>query len=334
MIFILCLLFLILSIFILSYLAPKFKLVDLPDQRKLHTGSVPLVGGIAIYLSFIIYSFLIFGLQEKYLFIYLSSVIFIIAIIDDIFNINVTIRLILQLFVTLLIIGTGLVIVDIGDYYFFPPIKLYIFSIFLTVLSVLGLTNAINFIDGIDGLCSGILLNAFISLIIFSYYYSNTAEISLILFLSLSILIFMFFNFQIFNLRKVFLGDAGSVTLGFILSWFLIYYSHPSQRFIHPILTIWCVTLPVYDLLSVIIRRINNKINPFRPDRTHLHHLMLKIGLSSKSVFALLILFSILINFMGGLSFYFFGPSPSLLFFVLLFFIYFFTTLRLSTKVK
>tara|TARA_B100001123_G_C15144623_1_gene961029 strand:- start:113 stop:1117 length:1005 start_codon:yes stop_codon:yes gene_type:complete len=334
MIFILCLFLLILLIFILSYFAPKFNLVDLPDERKLHTGSVPLVGGIAIYTSFITYLFLAFGLQEKYLFIYLSSIIFIIAILDDIYNINVTIRLILQLFVTLVVIGTGLIIVDIGDYYFFPPIKLYIFSIFLTVLSVLGLTNAINFIDGIDGLCSGILLNAFISLMIFSYFYSNIAEISLILFLSLSILIFIFFNFQVFNLKKIFLGDAGSVTLGFILSWFLIYYSHPSQRFIHPILTIWCVTLPVYDLLSVIIRRVMNKINPFRPDRTHLHHLMLKSGLSNKKVFVILILFSLIINSLGGLTFYFFGPSPSLLFFIILFFIYFFTTLKLSIKVK
>ena len=319
-------------IFIFIYLAPKLRLIDYPTSRKIHKGSIPLVGGIAIYLNLIIYIY--FFNQDSVIkfFIFNSFFILLIGLIDDIKNIGVIIRLIIQTIITLLIIGSGLYIIDIGDYYFFHPIKLYSFSIVLTTLSVIVLTNAINFIDGIDGLSAGVLLNAFISLIAFNLIFFNHADNTIIIYISVSIFIFLIFNLSFFKLKKIFLGDSGSMTLGFILSWFLIYYSHPDQRFLHPVMVIWCIALPIYDLLSVVIRRLLRKINPFKPDRRHIHYLLLDAGLDQRIVFYILILISVFISGFGGIIYYLFGPSMTLLSFMILFLIYFYLNLQLSRK--
>tara|TARA_Y100000590_G_scaffold423943_1_gene530308 strand:- start:624 stop:1637 length:1014 start_codon:yes stop_codon:yes gene_type:complete len=322
-----------LLIIIFSKLAKNFKLVDYPNARKLHKGPVPLVGGISIFISILIlipfinlnYSFLIIILS--------SSIILFLGALDDAIELGVIVRLISQLIASLVVIGTGLSIIDIGDYYYFYPIQLGIFGILLTVFSVIGLTNAINFIDGIDGLCSGLILVALLSL----FFYINLSGIDNEL-IEIKILIVSIFAFFLVNIgfspfNKVFLGDAGSMALGFILSWLLIYYSHPSYRSIHPVLTIWCVALPIFDLLGVVIRRVLRGINPFKSDRRHIHHILLDLNISTQKVFLLLIIISIILSLIGGIVFFNFGPLPALLSYFISFSIYLYFSLFLSRKV-
>jgi len=329
--FILTLTFIYLSSLVSSF----FNLIDLPNKRKLHKGSVPLVGGISIYLSILV-MILYTNIDFYLLIIFLSSgIILTIGVLDDSFELGITIRLVAQLIASLIVIGTGLSIIDIGDYYLFNPIQLGIFGILLTVFSIVGLTNAINFVDGIDGLCSGIVLNALLTLFFYIYFTgnSNENEVVIIKLLLVSILAFLLINLSLTPFKKIFLGDAGSMFLGFILSWLLIYYSHPTIRFIHPVQTIWCVALPIFDLLGVIIRRILRGINPFKSDRRHIHHILLDLKFSAFNVLLILLSISCFLSVFGGFIYFNFGPLPSLLGYFILFLIYLYFSLRLSRKI-
>ena len=134
---------------------------------------------------------------------------------------------------------------------------------------------------------------------------------------------FLLLNLNLLKSGKVFLGDSGSLSLGYILSCLLIYYTQFSNIKLNPEIILWCVTLPVYDLLAVTTKRILNKTNPFKPDRTHIHHLILKRGYSNRTTLIILVLISLLFNFFGFGLFYFFGPDLSLFLYFFIFFLYF-----------
>ena len=329
-------LFTIFIIISFYYIAPYFKLIDFPDKRKIHSGNIPLVGGISIYLT-LLFIILFIDLDVKIITVILSSgILVIIGAIDDALEIGVLVRLISQLIAGLIILATGLSIIDLGTYFNLEPVNLGIFGFLLTIVCVMGLTNSINFIDGIDGLCSSIVIIALLSLICFISLGNNTniIDYSFLLLLIVSIGVFIIFNIGIIPNKKIFLGDAGSMLLGFLISWLLIYYSHPSHRYIHPSLVIWVVTLPVFDLLSVIIRRLLREINPIKSDRRHIHHILLDLGLNHKIVLTILICLSIFLNSIGALIFILFGPFVSLVAFFIFLLIYIRFSVILSRKIK
>ena len=277
------------SIFLFSYIAKKIELVDIPNERKIHKGKIPLIGGLVIYLNIILFIFLKNNIYFFDVILSTSLIIIIIGLIDDYKDIGITIRLIFILVSTLIIAGSGLSIINIGDYYYFDPIQLGIFGILLTVLSVIGLTNAINFLDGIDGLCASTVLVSFLSIILYGNFFNQYNDYLILYILIYILFIFLLFNFGIIKKFKVFLGDSGSTLIGFILSWSLIYYSHPTVQAIHPVLTLWCVALPVFDITGVVTKRMASKKNPFRPDRSHIHHLLMDYGLNSLQTFFVII---------------------------------------------
>jgi len=110
----------------------------------------------------------------------------------------------------------------------------------------------------------------------------------------------------------------------------LILFSQSENFVIHPVLTIWCVTIPVFDLIAVFIRRISRGINPFIPDRRHVHHLLLELGLSDSRTLAIILLFSVSLNFIGFFVFITFGPMPALLSFIICLFMYVFLMIFIS----
>ena len=139
--------------------------------------------------------------------------------------------------------------------------------------------------------------------------------------LIIPLIIFLIFNFAFFNFQKLFLGDSGSLFLGFIISFFLIYFAN--QKIAHPIILAWSVVLIVYEFLSINIIRIINKKNLFIAGKDHLHHLILK---KYKSVFFtnfLITSINITLFFVGYLSFKLINPLFSLMSFVIFFMIFF-----------
>ena len=319
-----------LILFFLTKISGHLNLVDYPDVRKIHKGNIPLVGGLGIYFSILIS--LIFFDYNYYINLIILTSFFLVLIgsIDDSVKLGVSIRLITQLFFSLMIIGSGLKIISLGYYDFFPQINLGMFSILLTVVAVMGLTNALNFIDGIDGLCASLSITAFISLGIIFYLEGYTFFYNIILVYIACLTSFLFFNLRIFNLPKIFLGDSGSMFLGFSISWFLIYFANNSSHNFHPVLALWIITLPTFDLVSVFIRRIVRGINPFKPDRRHIHYLMLDRGVPQSISLIFLLFISLFNNFTGIFIYYFFNASYALISFFLFFIVYFIITLVLS----
>ncbi len=328
------LLFLILSIsqiffiYFYSKIAFKINLIDFPTNRKLHKGEIPLVGGISIYSSLLLF-FLFFDTNFFHKIIFLSSlIIFFVSLYDDIFDIGITERIFFQTIACLIVVGFGIKIYDLGEYFNFT-ISLGGFGIVLSCLTIIAYTNAINFSDGLDGLASGYVLNCLFSIIIFSIFYNNFYNLNILIFLSILIGIFLLSNFGIF-LPKTFLGDNGSASLGFLISCYLIYYTIPDNRYFHPVLALWAAPFPTFDFLTVFIRRLLKKINPFKPDRRHLHYLLINSKIKNKYITIILVGSSMISSLLGLIILEFFGPINSLVFFFFCLVFYFLISVYVS----
>jgi len=288
----------------------KKDITDLPNKRKKH--AVPLVrlGGVAIFLSFIIFSIIsiIFGdikyfydysLSKFCLIIFTSSLIFLIGLCDDIFSISPFLRLLFQFSIALISWSYGLRI-EILNFTFFGNsifIDLGFLSIFLTLIWIVGVTNAINWIDGLDGLAASISSIAFLTIFLLSSQENS--------FLSLISLILLgscigYLKFNTFP-AKILMGDCGSNFLGFILSQMTILLSS-NQETINGIgfystnifLALGILFVPLSDMFFVMINRILNGNSVFFPDRSHLHFRLLNNGLSTRKTVAFLNIYATL----------------------------------------
>ncbi len=318
----------IILLFFFSKIALNINLVDFPNERKIHKGHIPLVGGIIIYSSYLFY-FLIADTSFEHKIIILSSlIIFFVGIYDDKFDLGVSERIFFQIVSCLIVVGFGIRIIDLGDYFNFT-FYLGGFGIVLSCLTIIGFTNAINFSDGLDGLASGYILNCLIMILLFSTFGYKTDQLEPLYFLIILVMVFIISNYG-FLLPKTFLGDSGSTSLGFLISCYLVYFTLPDNRHFHPILTLWAAPFPIFDFMTVFIRRILKGINPFRPDRRHLHYLLIKQKFESKLIPIYLVSLSFLSSISGFLVYYFLGSVHSLVFFFFLLVIYFLISIYVS----
>lgn len=308
--------FLLLASALLSY---KFNLVDIPSKRKIHTKPTAFTGGIIISIGYLI-ALQIFDFASNSLNLILSIgfLISIVGLIDDKYNLNTGGKLSLQVIpIFYLIVFENIKLTQIGDYEYFK-LSLGSFATPFTLLCVLLLINSFNYFDGIDGSLSF----AFISVLTILYFLTTEENNRLFLIsVLIPIIIFLFFNFSLFKLPKLFLGDSGSLLLGFVTSFLLIYFS--IQNIAHPILLAWSVSIFVYEFLSVNLQRIINNKNPFKPGLDHLHHYLQK---KIKSVFItnlLIFITNIFLFLIGYITFILFGSLTSLILFICFFIIFF-----------
>lgn len=276
-----------LSLFILRKLAQRIALVDKPNERKLHTGQVPLVGGIGVFVTIML--LLLFNadlLMKPFLYSGCASILVIIGIIDDKFDISVKLRLVVQTFISLIMIVFGdrnlqnLGYLTGSESILLPaPI-----SIVITILAVIGAINAFNMVDGIDGLLGGLASVTFSGLGILFYLHGMNGYAIFCGLLVTAMLPYVMLNLGVpFGRRfKVFMGDAGSIFIGFTVIWLLIVASQGERATaIRPVTALWLIALPLIDMVCIMIRRIRKGQSPFRPDREHLHHICQRVGLSS-----------------------------------------------------
>jgi len=308
-----------LLLFFSAKISYKFNLVDHPSNRKIHLNPVAYTGGIAISISLLI-ALLLFDVVGNDLnsIISISFLIAIVGFIDDKYYLNAGGKLSLQIIpIFYLIIFENLNLIDIGDYDYFK-LNLATFSIPFSLICVLFLINAFNYFDGMDGTLSF----TSVSVLAILYFLSPDENIKLFLMtILIPICIFLCFNFSIFQLPKLFLGDSGSLLLGFILSFVLIYFAN--QKLVHPILLAWSVAIFVYEFLSINLIRIKNKKSLFEPGQDHLHHVLIaknnSIFLTNFSMTST----NIILFIIGFISFKFFSPLISLILFTLFFIIFF-----------
>ena len=308
----------IVVVWLLSKISGALGLVDVPDSRKRHGEIVPLVGGIAIY-TVLLGLAVITGHAEKGVSLILGcSIIVLSGSLDDMVGLSVTTRLVCQgIAASLVLLGGDLWITNLGfNSYLLSDLPSEI-GILLTVFWVVGLTNAFNMADGIDGLSIGYFLVA-LSGVLFVYLdrssdmgfpgyllvvFCVTAAVGLV-------------NLRLIPLRRVFLGDAGSMLLGFSVAWIVVFASQKDFQFTGLLVMIWFVSLPIADTLIVMMRRFLAGRSIFSPDREHIHHLLVEVNFSERQALLLLMLVALSANIIGLYLFHLLGPMASLVGFI------------------
>ena len=284
-----------------SILTKRAGLVDKPDGvRKIHVGDISLGGGISIYISLLVILFFypntFISLPSNFFYIYLiSSLIFIFGIIDDYRSLSVSIRILLQIFsVSLVIYITGLYVDNLGNLFGTGDIILgkYI-GIPLTIFMVVGVCNAFNMFDGMDGLITMVSIVSVTSVCILTLLLQKGVVLSLVP--TLILFVFLLFNLGFFGKSlKMFLGDGGSLFLGFLLVWLLVILSQDDIAIFKPVVALWLVPLPIIDTLTTSIIRIIKGKNIMKPDRNHIHYLILDSGNSKWKTLIFLLSLSII----------------------------------------
>jgi UDP-GlcNAc:undecaprenyl-phosphate GlcNAc-1-phosphate transferase len=273
---------------IIRNIAIKVNLVDKPNYRKVHLSAVPLVGGISIALSVIIVIFVsnfkVIFLKEYFPIFTAALVLLVVGVIDDKKDISAKYKLIIQLFLALIIAFSGTRITSL--YGVFGVYEIVIWQQYLvTILMITGVVNAFNLMDGVDGLIGGLSLLGF-SIFFFMAIYFNDYNLAF----SSALFIGAVLGFLKFNLgkKKIFMGDSGSLFIGFILITEAIKFlqkqelgrEHTSSYTV--LLLILFFSIPVFDSLRVYMGRIKKGNSPFSADKSHLHHLLLGTGLNHK----------------------------------------------------
>ena len=291
------------ALIILRPLSIKFNLVDYPTERKDHSGKIPLIGGICVFFGVLIPVFFIIESNEFTIMLLItSSLILIQGVWDDFTNLQAKSKMAFQVLLTAIMIYiTDVKLETFGHLFGISlPIELGVLSIPITLIAVVGLTNAINMIDGLDGLAASLSLVAIIGLLCFNLKSESSSFTNIIFAVGAALLPFLIFNISSSSKMKVFLGDGGSLFLGYIISWGLIYSAENTINF-NPSFALWCVAIPLFDFFTVIIIRIFKKRSLIIADKDHIHHFLQNLGFSKKIILLILAFFGMFILLIGKL---------------------------------
>lgn len=261
------------------YLAFKVGAVDLPDERKVHSTAMPRLGGLAIYMSFIA-SLLVFTHPTRPVWGLLigASLMFVVGILDDIWQLSPWIKLLGQCLSAGVAIHFGITVNEVTNP-FNGFLDLGYLSLPLTFLWIVGVTNAVNLIDGLDGLAAGVASIAACTMGIVALLQGQPAFALVAFVLVASISGFIPYNF---HPARIFMGDGGSNFLGFCLACLAILGTAKSAALIFLFVPIVILGIPILDTFFAIIRRINKGTPIFRPDKDHLHHRLMALGLGHR----------------------------------------------------
>jgi UDP-GlcNAc:undecaprenyl-phosphate GlcNAc-1-phosphate transferase len=299
-------------------IAKKMNIYDVPSARKIHRKPAPLLGGIPIFVSLNLSLLMGFILNNVYIKEFLSDkwkplilcqvIILLLGIFDDIQKLQPRIKFLIQIFAGSLLLLFGIGIYDISNPFSGGLIHLGLLSIPITILWVVGITNALNMIDGLDGLAAGTSLIVCTALFGISFLFQNIGMSFVFVILAGSILGFLRYNFFP---AKIFLGDSGSLLLGFLLAVLSIQGSYKGPTLVAVLVPILALGFPIMETLLSMIRRFLrsmhmvdypqkngkfkalflNGFSMFEADKDHVHHRLLRLGFSQRR--AVLILYGL-----------------------------------------
>ncbi|MBK1705930.1 undecaprenyl-phosphate alpha-N-acetylglucosaminyl 1-phosphate transferase [Halochromatium glycolicum] len=280
----------LIAIFALHPLAPRLGLIDHPDdRRKLHQRAIPPIGGLSIAAGLLAaYLATLPSSEQTGIALLGAALLVVVGGLDDRFNLDYQLRFLAQTGAALiLVLGAGIEVTGLGNLLGFGTIDLGAFSVPFSVIAVVGLINAFNMIDGIDGLSGGLALIALISLCIVGAA-GATGSVFPLPIVCAALLPYLACNLGIGRLRqkKIFLGDAGSMLLGYLVGWALISATQPAAAAagqtaaasnLAPVIVLWLVAIPLLDVFNVMSWRMLRKRSPFKADRSHLHHMLTRV---------------------------------------------------------
>ena len=289
-----------LTLGLLFRLAPRAGLMDYPgDRRRLHREAVPRIGGLAVFAG-ILASLAVaspltlaqgYGLTG-------AALLVMVGALDDRYQLGARLRLLAQVGAGLLLtLGGGVVIPSLGNLLGGGPLPLGAWALPFTLLAIVGVINALNLIDGLDGLAAGVTAIALGSLL---FFIPAASPLHGLLIATLAALLpYLACNLELCPGRcKVFLGDAGSMLLGYLIVWALIEASRAPAG-ITPVTALWLLAMPLMDTLAVIGRRWRAGRHPFSADRGHLHHLLARLFHDTRRALLVMLVVASLLAGMG-----------------------------------
>ena len=282
-------------------------LVDEPDARKIHTRAIPRVGGIAIFLGAILAILPVLTMQNQVgaefrgvmpqvlVLLLCSTALFLVGLYDDLKRLRIRTKLLVQTVGAVLVCLAGVHIDEIVVRDLFT-IELGRFGIIVTILWIVGITNAVNLIDGLDGLAAGISGIASAVIGVLALWQGNAILAVVMLALCGSLTGFLFFNF---HPAKIFMGDGGSLFVGFIIAGSSVITAAKSEALVGICLPIIVLGIPIFDTFFSVLRRYLNRRGIMSADRGHFHHMLLKRGLKQHQVAILAYAITALVSGLG-----------------------------------
>lgn len=258
---------------------------DQPNQRKVHHSVMPRLGGLAIFISFIVGVILLRPENPSGPAILLGCFIIILTgCLDDLIELSARYKLIGQLAAACAVVFLGDQQVIFINLPFGGQLQFGLLSIPITLLWIVGITNAINLIDGLDGLAAGVSSIALGTITVIAFFQGNFYVVAVGLIVLASTLGFLIFNF---HPASIFMGDTGALFLGFIIS-VLSLLGFKNVTFISFVIPVIILGVPISDTFFAILRRIIQKKPLSAPDKSHLHHCMLRMGYSHRQTVLLI----------------------------------------------
>ena len=280
------------SIKVAKPIAQKLDLVDKPNERKQHNGNVPLVGGISIFIAVLI-SFLLWLPESRTLNLYIigAALMVFIGALDDKHDLSVRVRVVGQILVaSIMIFGAETYIHNLGNLFGFGELDLGVMGIFLTYLAVLGAINAFNMVDGMDGLIGALSIVTFSSISLLFVLCGNQSLIAFPMIIVAAICPYLLFNLDMpfKGFKKIFMGDAGSMFIGFSVIWLLSMGTQNATASFSPVTALWLIAIPLMDMITIMLRRTRKGQSMFKADREHLHHLFIRAGFTDRQALAII----------------------------------------------
>lgn len=286
-------------------LCHKNGLYDTPNARKVHRSRIPRMGGVVFVPT------VAMGLMAGFMVLIKGAdfsdsvkvgtlligtgmlLIYLVGLLDDLFGLSANLKFVVQMMAAFVFPLSGLYFDNLYGIFGIYELNVWV-GYAITVFLVVFVMNSINTIDGIDGLCAGISL---IALMAYDYYFNEIHNYIFCLFIAAIIgTLFVFLWYNVFGNAqkgtKTFMGDSGSLTLGFILSYLGIKLSMADGRIAPPaegiLIPLSLLAIPTFDLVRVAVGRIMKGRHPFSPDKTHIHHLIMRVGLTQRQTLVLL----------------------------------------------
>ncbi len=278
----------------LACVAPKLGLIDMPDnKRKVHSAPKPLVGGMGIVAGVLVSMVMFFPVAKFIGFMLSVLMLLAVGVLDDRYDISFKLRFVVQATATVvtMVMFPGMQLLSFGNIFGLGAIHTGILAIPITVFCVIGVINAINMTDGVDGLAGATSLIAFVAFAILAWM--NRMPSLMLLSLAFAGALAAFLHFNWFPSR-LFMGDAGSMTLGFVLAFFAIELSQKQGGMVSPVAVLIVLAVPVTDTVTVMTKRVLSGKSPFAADRTHFHHILKDMGLNHAGIVLVIISFAAL----------------------------------------
>ena len=272
--------------------AERWQLVDVPGGRKRHATPVAVTGGVAITTAMLLALAVSFSAFGDYAAFFVGTVVLALTgLLDDLGEVSAGTKMLIQILAAVLMTSGGAnFLVNLGNLFATDPINTRLWAIPLTVFATVAVINAINMFDGLDGLAGSLALVMLAFFAAFALMIGDLNAAKIIIVLAGAVAGFLFFNlpWPLRGHHRTFMGDAGSMVLGFAIAWFSVSLTQQHVHAVAPPTMLWVLGLLLMDVFTVTVRRLARRRSPMAPDRDHIHHILMRRGYSQRTTLVIL----------------------------------------------